>query len=162
VKDVPRLIEAFLAVQKRGAPEARLIVVGDGEDAPACRERIASHPLGNRVTMAGAQIDPRPHLAQADVFVLNSRSEGTPRALLEAMAMGLPAIAPAIGGLPDMLLGRGWLTKPGEALSLEETLDTVLNNTSVIRELGDNCIQYVKSNFDARRVARQYFELLTE
>ena len=162
VKDVPRLIEAFLAAQVRGAPEARLIVVGDGEDAPACRECIASHPLGSRVTMAGAQIDPRPYLARADVFVLNSRSEGTPRALLEAMAMGLPAIAPAIGGLPDMLLGRGWLTEPGEALSLERTFDIVLNNTSVIKDLGDNCIQYVKSNFDARRIAHQYFELLTE
>jgi glycosyltransferase involved in cell wall biosynthesis len=162
VKNVPRLIEAFLAAQARAAPEARLTIVGDGEDAPACRDRIASHPLANRVIMTGAQIDPRPHLAQADVFVLNSRSEGTPRALLEAMAMGLPAIAPAIGALPDMLRGRGWLTVPGETSSLEATFETVLNNTSKIRELGDNCIQYVRSNFDARRVARQYLELLTE
>jgi glycosyltransferase involved in cell wall biosynthesis len=160
VKNVPGLIDAFLAGQSRGHPEAQLTIVGDGEDAPACRERIAAHPLGGRIVMAGAQIDPRPYLAQADVFVLNSRSEGTPRALLEAMAMGLPAIAPAIGGLPDMLRGRGWLTAPDESSSLETTFGYVLNNSNLIRELGDDCINYVKCNFDARNVAHRYFELL--
>ena len=161
VKDVPGLIAAFLAVQARQLPEAGLVIVGDGEDRAACQKLINSHPLGNRVTMVGAQIDPRPHLAAADVFVLNSRSEGTPRALLEAMAQGLPGIGPAIGGIPDMLQDRGWLTIPGEPSSLEAALQSVLENPHLISVLGDRCFEYVKSNFDPERIADRYLELLT-
>jgi glycosyltransferase involved in cell wall biosynthesis len=160
VKNIPGLITAFLAVQARHAPEARLLIVGDGEDSGACQELIQSHPFGDRVNLVGAHIDPRPYLAAADVFVMNSRSEGTPRALLEAMAMGLPGIGPAVGGLPDMLTNRGWLTVPGEQSSLEVSLEYVLNHPHALLELSEPCKEYVKWNFDSVRVAERYRELL--
>lgn len=160
VKNIPGLIEAFLAVQARHAPDARLIIVGDGEDGATCRELIGSHPFGHRVNLVGAQIDPRPYVAAADVFVMNSRSEGTPRALLEAMAMGLPGICPAVGGIPDMLTDRGWLTAPGDQSSLEASMEYVLNHPGAIQELSETCRQYVKWNFDPIRVAERYRELL--
>jgi glycosyltransferase involved in cell wall biosynthesis len=160
VKDVPALIAAFLAVQGRRAPDSRLLIVGDGEDSDACRELIRSHPLGDRVNLVGAQLDPRPYVAAGDVFVMNSRSEGTPRALLEAMAMGLPGISPAVGGIPDLLTGRGWLTAPGEQSSLERAMEYVLNHPGSIPELSEACRQYVKSKFDSKRVAERYRELL--
>jgi glycosyltransferase involved in cell wall biosynthesis len=160
VKNVPGLISAFLAVQSPRAPDSRLIVVGDGQDRQACQNLIGAHPLGQRVSLVGEQIDPRPYLAAADVFVMNSRSEGTPRALLEAMAMGLPGIAPALGGLPDMLNGRGWLTTPGSQSSLEASIEFVLNNPRAINQMGEQCRQYVKSNFDSQRIAERYRTLL--
>jgi len=91
---------------------------------------------------------------------MNSRSEGTPRALLEAMAMGLPGIGPAVGGLPDMLTNRGWLTVPGEQSSLEVSLEYVLNHPHALLELSEPCKEYVKWNFDSVRVAERYRELL--
>jgi len=160
VKNVPGLIAAFLAVQSRRGPDSRLVIVGDGEHSGACRELITSHPLGERVCMVGAQIDPRPYVAAGDVFVMNSRSEGTPRALLEAMAMGLPGICPAIGGIPDLLQGRGWLTVPGDPSSLETAIELALHHPDAVRELGELCRQYVKSNLDSKRVALRYRELL--
>jgi L-malate glycosyltransferase len=160
VKNVPGLIAAFLAVQSRHSADARLIIVGDGEERDACQNLISHHDHGNRVTLVGAQIDPRPYLAAADVFVLNSRSEGTPRALLEAMAMGLPGICPAVGGIPDLLKGRGWLTVPGDQASLEAAIEVVLNHPGAISELSEFCREYVKLNYDSRRITAQYRKLL--
>ena len=160
VKNVPGLIAAFLAVQARNSADARLIIVGDGEDRDACQNLISSHDYGYRVTIVGAQIDPRPYLAAGDVFVLNSRSEGTPRALLEAMAMGLPGICPAVGGIPDLLNGRGWLTAPGDQASLETSIEFVLNHPEAISAFSEPCKQYVKLNYDSKRMTARYRELL--
>jgi glycosyltransferase involved in cell wall biosynthesis len=160
VKNVPGLIAAFLAVQSRLTADARLLIVGDGEDRDACQNLLSSHGHGNHVTLVGAQIDPRPYLAAADVFVLNSRSEGTPRALLEAMAMGLPGICPAVGGIPDLLEGRGWLTAPGDQASLEASIEFVVNHPEAISAFGELCEQYVKLNYDSRHMTAHYRELL--
>lgn len=160
VKNVPGLIAAFLAVQSRNCPDSRLIIVGDGEDRSACQKLVSAHALGYRINLVGSRLDPRPYLAAGDVFVMNSRSEGTPRALLEAMAMGLPGICPAVGGIPDMLNGRGWLTAPGDQYSLEAAIEFVLKHPDSILELSQPCRQYVKSNFDAKRITARYRELL--
>jgi glycosyltransferase involved in cell wall biosynthesis len=160
VKNVPALIAAFLAVQSQGAPIARLLVVGDGEEMASARLVVASHALGNRVIFAGEQSDVRPYLAASDVFVLNSSSEGTPRALLEAMATGLPAISPAVGSIPAIIAGRGWLTEPGDRASLESALRTVLENPGAAKEAGRSSRIYVCEHFDARAVAAKYRQVL--
>ena len=160
VKNVPGLIAAFLAVQSRNSADARLIIVGDGEDREACQSLVSADDYGSRVSLVGAQIDPRPYLAAADAFVLNSRSEGTPRALLEAMAMGLPGICPAVGGIPDLLKGRGWLTAPGDQASLETSIEFVLDHPDEISALSEACRQYVQLHYDSRRATARYRELL--
>jgi glycosyltransferase involved in cell wall biosynthesis len=160
VKNVPGLIAAFLEVQSQGAPEARLLVVGDGEERAACEQLVRLHACGDRVTLVGEQSDTRPFLAAADVFVLNSRSEGTPRALLEAMAVGLPGLCPAVGGIPDLLAGRGWLTEPNDPGSLRQAIHSVLNHREQIDSFSAPCREYVRTHFDSRQVAARYRELL--
>lgn len=160
VKNVPGLVEAFLAVQSKSRMPSRLLIVGDGEDHAAVRELIESHPFGHRVVLAGEQADVRSYLAAADVFVLNSRSEGTPRALLEAMAVGLPAICPAVGNIPSMIAGRGWLTDASDPASLENAMLYVLRNPASVVEAGRSCTAYVRENFDTRRSVGRYRQLL--
>jgi len=162
VKDVTGLLGAFLAVQSRTGSAARLLVVGDGEERTDCEELLSSHPQGHGVTLLGEQSDPRPYLAAADVFVMNSRSEGTPRALLEAMAMGLPAICPAVGGISDLLEGRGWLTTPGNRGSLEDAIQRAIENPAAIVPMGAQCREYVRANFNATQVVDQYRRLLLD
>jgi len=162
VKNVTGLLAAFLTVQSHSGAEARLIVVGDGEERGACEQLLKDHPLGRRVILAGEQADPRPFLAAADVFVMNSRSEGTPRALLEAMATGLPAICPAVGGISDLLAGRGWLTTPGSQDSLERAMQEVLTDPAMISAMGARCREYVRANFDNARSVEQYQRLLID
>jgi L-malate glycosyltransferase len=160
VKNVAGLVAAFLAAQSRSGTEASLVVVGDGEERSACEELLRGHPAAHRVSLVGEQPDPRPYLAAADVFVMNSRSEGTPRALLEAMAVGLPAICPAVGGIPDLLAGRGWLTAPGDARALEAAIQNVLEHPDAIAPMGARCRDYVRSNFDSREIVCEYRTLL--
>ncbi len=160
VKDVPGLITAFLSVMARRGGGARLVVVGDGAERVRCEQLIAGHAMGTRVRLVGEQSDTRPYLSAADVFVMNSRSEGTPRALLEAMSTGLTAVCPAIGGIPDMLAGRGWLTRPGDRASLESALEQVLTDPSAIAPFGALCREFVRSHYDAGKVFEQYRQLL--
>lgn len=160
VKRVPQLVEAFLAVQSEGAPPARLMVIGDGEEMPSVRSLAATHPLGGRVILAGEQSEVRPYLAAADAFVLNSSSEGMPRALLEAMASGLPALSPAVGHIPDLITGRGWLTDPESPASLGKTMRQMLENPGAVREAGCRSRTYVREHFDEREIAASYRRLL--
>jgi glycosyltransferase involved in cell wall biosynthesis len=160
VKNVPGLVEAFLAVQKKSPLPSRLVIVGDGEDLAVVRGLIAGHPSGHRVVLAGEQSDVRSYLAAADIFVLNSRSEGTPRALLEAMAVGLPAICPTVGNIPSLIAGRGWLTDSSDPASLENAMLYVLQNRAEAAEAGRSCRMFVRENFDARRSFELYRQLL--
>jgi glycosyltransferase involved in cell wall biosynthesis len=160
VKNVPGLVAAFLAVQSKSRVKSRLLIVGDGEEMATLQTLIECHPLGHRVALCGEQTDVRSYLAAADLFVLNSRSEGTPRALLEAMAVGLPAISPAVGNIPSMIAGRGWLTDPSEPVSLENAMHFVLENPAAVAEAGASCTTYVRENFESRRSIDRYRQLL--
>lgn len=160
VKNVPGLVAGFLAAAASEENPARLMVVGDGEERAACEALLAGHSHGSKVHLVGEQIDPRSYLMAGDVFVMNSHSEGTPRALLEAMAAGLPGICPAVGGIPDMLDGdRGWLFLPQDKGSLEAALKQVLRSPSVIAGRGDSGREYVRRNYDVARVGEQYLRL---
>ena len=160
VKRVPQLVEAFLGIEAQGAPEARLLIVGDGEEMPAVRALVGAHPLCDRVILAGEQDDVRPYLAAADAFVLNSSSEGMPRALIEAMAMGLAALAPAVGNIPELIDGRGWLTDPENPASLKEALRGMLEDPQAAAEAGRKGRNHVREHFDARAIAERYRRLL--
>jgi glycosyltransferase involved in cell wall biosynthesis len=91
-------------------PDVRAILVGDGPERPAL-ERLASE-LGVSVEFAGRVSDVRPFIERSRVVALTSDHEGLPNALLEAMAMGRPVVARAVGGVGELVRdGReGWLT----------------------------------------------------
>lgn len=162
VKNVPGLVAAFLALQSKSGVPSRLLIVGDGEEAAEVRTLIERHPFGHRVTLCGEQADVRSYLAAADIFVLNSHSEGTPRALLEAMAIGLPAICPAVGNIPSMIAGRGWLTDSSNLVSLESAMHYVLQNPAAVADAAGRCSAYVRENFDSQRSIDRYRALLLD
>ena len=160
VKDVPGLIRAFLQAAPQFAAPAKLVVVGDGSDMPICRALLERHPLRDRVVLAGQQPDTRLYLAAADAFVMNSRSEGAPRALVEAMCMGLPAICTAVGGIPELLEGRGWLTRSGDGPCLESALLEAVAQEEKRVQFGLRAKHYVQSRYDYREIVRQYQDVL--
>ena len=97
------LIRAFPRVRELlGSVPVRLVLVGEGPERSRIEELCRSLCLTNAVTLAGQQDDPNPYYAIADVFALPSHSEGSPNVLLEAMAAGIPVVATAVGGVPEL------------------------------------------------------------
>lgn len=89
-KSIPELLEVFAA---GGAPNDRLVLIGDGPELDTVTERIQKLGLTERVSLEGALENPWQLVAQADRFVLASRHEGMPNAVLEALALGVPVLA---------------------------------------------------------------------
>lgn len=102
-------LRAFADV-RRVIPDAHAVLVGDGPERPRLLQLRAELSLERAVSFAG-QTDPRPFVAAARVVTLTSVHEGLPNALLEAMAMGRPVVATAVGGIPEIVTDgvEGWI-----------------------------------------------------
>ena len=99
------LVDAIAICIKQGIPvKARFI--GIGQQIPVLQKRCARHGIEAQVEFIGSVTAGEPvrhELDHADLFVLPSRAEGVPRAMLEAMARGLPCIGSSVGGIPELL-----------------------------------------------------------
>jgi glycosyltransferase involved in cell wall biosynthesis len=124
------LIEALAAVREQ-FPGADLIIAGSGPEEPALKSLCRSLYLETAVSFVG-HVDPvYPFFPGTAIFVLSSRYEGMPNALLEAAAAGLPIVATAAsGGITDLLCDQSgaWLAPEISAKSLAETIVTALTN----------------------------------
>jgi glycosyltransferase involved in cell wall biosynthesis len=130
VKDYPTLLRAFARVLTRG--DSRLLILGDGKERARLQALAARLHIADRVDLPGFVPNPFPYLARAAVLALTSRREGLGNVLVEAMALGTPAVATdCFGGVRDLLQdGRlGSLTPVGDhaalAASIEEGLARV-------------------------------------
>jgi L-malate glycosyltransferase len=123
------LLEA-VALLERERDDFRLEIVGDGPGRPdyeALRQRLG---LEQRVQFSGwkTKDDVATLMRAADVFVLASRYDSNPCALIEALASGLPVVATAVGGIPEMVEpGWGRLATPENPASLAAELAAVLD-----------------------------------
>lgn len=121
------LIDAVAACVQAGS-DITLTLVGDGLHRPELEARAAAHGIGERVGFTGNLPSGgavRAELDSAHLFVLPSRQEGLPRALVEAMARGLPCIGSTVGGIPELLAAEN-LVPPGDAEALAAKIREVL------------------------------------
>jgi glycosyltransferase involved in cell wall biosynthesis len=137
-KGVPTLLEA-LTRAPLAALDWRVTIAGNGE-VEKYRAEAARLGLADRVTFVGwvDESGARRLLAEADVFVLPSRNEGLPVAILEAMAYGLPVVATAVGSIADAVVqGKtGILVQPGDAGALAEALQALIERPAWRQDLG--------------------------
>jgi len=103
IKDVDTFIDAA-AIVSAGADDVRFAVVGDGEERARLEARAVAI-LGDRIHFFGWRKDPAAVLGDLDLVVNTSLNEGTPVAIIEALAAGRAVIATAVGGTPDLLNG---------------------------------------------------------
>lgn len=118
---------------------ARLVIIGEGPERPNLERLIIELGQNDRAMLAGAIPDAARLLHAFDIFVLPSRKEGLPYALLEAMAAGLPMVATAIGGVPEIIEHQknGLLVPPDDAAALGQTLRTLSENDSLRARIGE-------------------------
>lgn len=161
-KAVAVLLEAMVLVRRR-LPEARLIVVGGGEQLPALRRQVVDLDLGAAVELRGAL--PRSATvecyASADVYCLPSTYEGFPLAILEAMAAALPIVSTVVSGIPEAVIDRetGLLVPPEDAESLAEALHALLADPQRAQALGREGQRLLAERFGIARITREYLEL---
>jgi glycosyltransferase involved in cell wall biosynthesis len=110
------------------------------------------------VKLVGEQQDVRPYLAAGDAFVMNSSSEGMPRALLEAMYLGLACVARDVGGIKGVLSGRGWVFDALSSPLLEAAITVVAAGGAEVQRRCQLASTYVAEHFDQEVTTRAYLE----
>jgi len=157
-KAVDILISAVAACTREGL-DLRLTIVGDGKERPSLEARARALGLGPRVRFLGqlpAGEAVRAELDRADLFVLPSRSEGLPRAMIEAMARALPCIGSTVGGIPELLPPED-LVPPGDAGALARKIREVVSDPGRIARMSTRNLekagQYRENALRGRRTA---------
>lgn len=158
-KDYPTLLDAVALIRKQH-PGARFVWVGDGPDLQAISERIAAEGLQDAVMLLGRRDDVGDLLAAADLFVLPSRFEGLPLALLEAMASGLPAAAAINGGTMEAVGERHpFLAAPGDPEALAAIIVAALGDPQAAEAARKASLARFEHSFRASRMATQTAEI---
>jgi sugar transferase (PEP-CTERM/EpsH1 system associated) len=160
VKDYPTLLEAFAALGGRD-PSPLLFLVGDGPQRSALEAQVVNSGLTGRVQLLGERDDVSTVLAALDVFVLPSIAEGMSNVILEAMSSGLPVVATAVGGNPELVLdgSTGRLVPPRSPGLLAAALGSYLAEPSLLRLHGKAGRERVLAHFSLDRMVSAYRDL---
>lgn len=155
-KGIQHMLEAMPHLLT-AVPHAHYLIVGDGDYRPALEAQVTQLALGERVHFAGQRRDVADLLAASDLFVLPTLTDALPTVLMEAMALRLPLLATAVGGVPEMVEnGRnGLLVPPGNANQLAAAAIDLLQNADKRREMGENGRWLVEQKFNIQRQAAE-------
>jgi glycosyltransferase involved in cell wall biosynthesis len=155
VKDFSVLVQAFAKVRR--IRPARLLILGEGRERPTLEALVKKLDLERDVSMPGFVENPYAFMAQAAVFVLSSRCEALPTALIEALYCRSTIVATDCpGGVREVLQnGRyGQLVPPGDAAALAEAIEKKLDNP------GPSPSQESWLPFTTREIVRQYLNMI--
>jgi glycosyltransferase involved in cell wall biosynthesis len=156
VKDHKTFIAAAALLAERRA-DLHFVVVGGGELSDEVQRDIAARGLSQRAHLLGWQKNLAPIYADLDVVALSSVNEGTPVALIEAMAAGVPVAATAVGGVPDVVARRGELCAPGDPVALADAIQRALAPEA--RERAARMRAEILSAFSAERLCADLADL---
>ncbi|MDQ5846711.1 MAG: glycosyltransferase family 4 protein, partial [Acidobacteriota bacterium] len=155
------LLRAFKNLSEtHGEINARLVIVGDGPEREPLEAAAASLGLNGRVIFTGQVNNVRLYFAASDVLVNPSHSEGSPYVLLEAMAAGVPIVATAVGGVPEMIENNdtALLVPANDPQAMADAIARILNDENLAAQLAQNAGELVSSRFSPEA----YVQALTE
>jgi len=154
------LVQAWPGVVSR-APDARLLILGDGPERGALEAMAQQLNIAEVVTFVGDRLDVPNYLAAAATYVLPSRHEGMSNALLEAMASGRACLASDIPPNAKVIQPgvNGLLFKTQSPGDLADKLVLMLKDEALRKQLGARALQTVLERFSIEAVAQRYIEL---
>lgn len=163
LKAVDQLVEAVALMGERAA-NAVFIVVGEGTDRPALERLIEKRGLIGRVRLLGGRLDVPRLLSLADIFALPSVSEGMPIAIMEAMATGLPVVATAVDGTPEVVEDgkTGLLVPPRDPAALAAAIGKLIAEPGLRKDMGRKGRRRIEQSFSDRSLAAGMDALYTE
>jgi colanic acid/amylovoran biosynthesis glycosyltransferase len=171
-KKAPHLTLLAFAEVIRQFPEAKLRMIGDGPLLAGCKELSNSLRLGSAVTFLGVRspADVSDEMKGARCFIqhsveaTNGDSEGTPVAVLEAGASGLPVVATRHAGIPDVVLDgvTGLLVTEHDVMGMAERMLDVARHPDLAQRLGHAARQHVRQNYSSQHCMSQLWMLLQD
>jgi glycosyltransferase involved in cell wall biosynthesis len=155
------LIDAFAALNDE---HAHLVMLGAGSMRDGIAAHIRERGLGGRIHLLGKIPDIPEALAGSDVFALSSDWEGSPLAVIEAMAAGLPVIGTAVGGVPELVeSGRqGILVTAKDGAAFAQALRALLDDRDKRAEMAAAAKARAHTAFHLDRMARGYADVYSE
>jgi len=165
VKGLQYLIDAAPEILRR-CPDARFLLVGDGEMRAALRAQADALGLSDRIVFTGFREDIPALIAGMDVFVLPSINEGMGRVLVMAMALGKPIVATRVGGVAELLGDgeAGLLVPPRDPAALAEAATALLRDVtraSALAEAGRRRAPRYSAEAMLEALAKVYREVMT-
>lgn len=153
-------------------PSVRFAVIGDGELRQKLERKADKLGIARRVAFTGWRRDMGEVYAGLDVLMLTSVNEGTPVTIIEAMALGIPVVATAVGGVPDLLGAgtdgsssvrqRGVMVASGDDAGLAEGLKLVLTDETTTAAVIQRARKFVRREYDAKRLIKDIESLYLE
>ncbi len=164
VKDQLNLAQAFtrlVGAVGRAADRLRLVMIGDGPLREACAAQLGAAGLADRCWLPGDRGDVPALMRAMSVFVLPSQAEGISNTVLEAMASGLPVVATAVGGNPELVIDgeTGRLVPPGDPAALATALRGYLDDPTLGVRHGAAGRARARARFSLEGMLQRYGEL---
>jgi glycosyltransferase involved in cell wall biosynthesis len=158
------LIEAAALLAPR-FPHLRVLIVGEGADRPLYEALIEKLGVGENVKLLGLRSDVPDLLAETDVAVLSTNSEGSPLSVMEYMDAGLPVVGTRVGGIPDLIDDgvEGLLVEPRDPDGLATGIARLLDDPEEARRMGERGRERRRREFDidvmVRNLENLYLDL---
>lgn len=153
------IIEALEQMNPEQRNRIQVTFVGDGSTRKILEERCAIAGFQENVRFVGNQTDVEKYLRESDIFILTSRDEGFPMAILEAERAGLPVISTNVAGIPEMINNgeTGFVIEPNVS-----DLKSILCNIYKYdwKEMGNQSRELFRKNFSVENMVRAYSEIL--
>jgi glycosyltransferase involved in cell wall biosynthesis len=150
------LIDAA-AIVVRQVPDVRFVILGDGELRHALEEQIRHRHLERHVFLAGFRADVLELIKDFDVFALSSVQEGMCTSLIDAMAASKPAVATAVGGVPEVVADgeTGFLVPPRDDQAMADRLVALLKDEALRRRMGAAGLARARRMFTVERMVQE-------
>ncbi len=160
VKDFPLFI-AIGKVLAQAGENVRLVLLGEGPQKDELQALVRQKGLDAVVSFADPCADPTEFYQSLDLYLNTSRHEGIPLSLLEAMACGTPVVAPAVGGIPEIIRDQeeGILVRVRTAAAFAEACQRVLHDSAVYNSMRMCARKRVESEFSSEKMAASYLTL---
>ena len=154
------LLEAFAQIVKT-FPDCCLQLIGDGDLEEETRNHVKDLGLQEKVLFLGNQTNVYPFLQEADLFLLPSKFEGMPMTIIEAMGTGIPIVASAVGGVPDMLEdGVSGILVPCDPDAVAQAVLQLLEQKDLREKLGTHALENSR-RFSSEYMAQCYCDIYT-
>jgi glycosyltransferase involved in cell wall biosynthesis len=155
------LIQAMQAVVRR-FPKSQAVICGDGPLRGQLDAQIARLGLSTSVRLLGNRLDIARYLGAADVFVLPSRWEGLPVALLEAMDAGLPIVATRVEGVEEVIQrdDEGMLVPPEDTRALVDSVSILIEDSVTRKSMGAAARRRVRAAYTTDIMCEKYLSLM--